>query len=35
MDVFIGRQLIFNNKKEIAAYELLYRSNDKTIALIT
>lgn len=29
MDVFIGRQPIFNNKKETVAYELLYRSNDK------
>ncbi|MCY6354527.1 EAL and HDOD domain-containing protein [Clostridium sp. ZS2-4] len=30
MDVFVGRQPIFNNKKETVAYELLYRSNYKS-----
>ncbi|MCH7322845.1 EAL domain-containing protein [Solibacillus sp. MA9] len=28
MEVFIGRQPIFNSEEEIVAYELLYRNND-------
>lgn len=29
MDIFVGRQPIYNHKEETVAYELLYRSNNK------
>ncbi len=31
MDIFIGRQPIFNIEEEIVAYELLYRNNNKNV----
>ncbi len=29
MDIFVARQPIFNRKREVIAYELLYRDSDK------
>ena len=31
MEVFIGRQPIFNAQEQVVAYELLYRNNDKNV----